>query len=179
METPVDGAVVAHERGWFSRTRAFLLRCWRGKAACSDAFWLLLVSGTVAFYIANILVVLLLAMLAAGLKAVSPDTADAGPVAVGVWVFAFGIAQIAFYVLALVSVWRCAPNTEHKVLAVLARVVVVVVAVLILIGLLSGDFRGQELVEQRRAGAGARADSGVICVNDEGRAIRTWCRSSA
>lgn len=156
METPVADSVMAEKQGWFFRTRTFLHRCWRGKTLCSEAFWLLLVAGTVAFYIANILAVLLLAMLTAGLKSMSPGAEDAGLTAVFVWTIASGIANGAFYVFTLVSVWRCAPNTEHRVIKVLVRTVVVIVAVLLVVGLVDGYFRGQELAEQH--GIGIKAE---------------------
>lgn len=152
METPTADSVIADEKGWFFRTRTFLHRCWRGKVRCSEAFWLLLVTGTVGFYIANILAVLLLAMLTAGLKSMSPDAEGAGLIAVLVWTFASGIAQGVFYVFALVGVWRCAPNTEHRAIMVLVRTVVVIVAVLLVVGLLDRFFRGQDLAEQRGIG---------------------------
>lgn len=160
MESSVDSASANRKGEWLSRTKAFFARCWRGKASCSEAFWLLLVSGHVALYITNVLFVLLLTMVNAILKSTSPGAAETGAVVFFAWILVFGIAHMVYVAFALISVWRCAPNTERRAHTVLARVVVLAIVAVMLLMFLDGIRRGTELIEQRRGGVGAALDSG-------------------
>ncbi len=155
MESSVDSASDNRKEEWFSRTKSFFARCWRGKASCSEAFWLLLVSGHVALYILNVLFMLLLTVVNAILKSISPGAVEMGKVVLFTWFLVFAFAHMFYIVFALISVWRCAPNTERRAHTVLARVVVLAIVVVMLLIFLGGVRRGTELIEQRRGGGGA------------------------
>ncbi len=91
----------------------FFVRCWQGSARLWQAFWLVGVLGkllvvTVA-YLGSFMI----------LGATQNDTL----------VFVFFIPLLlSYFLFAVVSIWRCARNTHHSFWGVVARVLVLVVA---------------------------------------------------
>lgn len=160
METPADHASENVKETWFSYCKRFFLRCWLGRASCSEAFWVLLVSGSVVLMVVTGLSTMLMTAMNAILKSASPGAAEAGEIVIAVWLVVFGIGQLGFFVCSLISVWRCAPNAARRAHAVLARIVVLAVAASLLGIFLGGVRQGVELTEQRRGGTGTTSDSG-------------------
>ena len=97
-------------------SKFFLWRCWGGEARLWQAFWLVLALGYVAMAVLRF--PLLTLALEEGL-------------------FWAGMASVValnalFAVFALVSVWRCAPNTNHRIFEASARGLVILLAAIVL-----------------------------------------------
>jgi hypothetical protein len=91
---------------------SFARRCWAGQARLWQAFWLVLMLGCVVF--------MTLLVLIAGL---APRDGALGNMLWG----SVRIVGIAFLTYALVSVWRCARNTNYAFLGIAARLYVALV----------------------------------------------------
>jgi hypothetical protein len=127
----VDDAPSSHPRSAF-----FLVRCWRGEARLWQAFWLTLVLG---YVLLNVLSIAALATMASLMNTS------------GLIVFATTLLlNVSFLVFALISVWRCAPNTDYAPMNAAARVVVMLILAVIAVQFVNGLLKGKRMIEQRR-----------------------------
>ena len=130
-ETEVEDAPSSHPRSAY-----FLVRCWRGEARLWQAFWLTLVLG---YVLLNVLSIAAIATMASLMN-------TAGLIVFGATI----LLNVAFLVFALISVWRCAPNTDYAPMNAAARVVVVLILAIIAVQFVNGLLKGKRMIEQRR-----------------------------
>jgi len=142
------GAELADVPSAEPRSAYFLVRCWRGEARLWQAFWLTLVLGYLLLNVATAIVMV-------ALTALMNTT--------GLIVFAIAVVfNVSFLVFALVSVWRCAPNTDSPPMNAAARVVVVLVLAIIAVQLVGGIVKGMKMIEQRRQQQSQHLESGPV-----------------
>lgn len=114
----------------------FLVRCWRGEARLWQAFWLTFVLG---YVLLNVLSVAAIAMMASFMNTF-------GLIVFGTTV----LLNVAFLIFALISVWRCAPNTDYAPMNAAARIVVVLILAIIAVQFINGVLKGKKMIDQRR-----------------------------
>jgi len=60
------------------------------------------------------------------------------------------LQNVAFLIFALISVWRCAPNTDYAPMNAAARIVVVLILAIIAVQFINGLLKGKKMIDQRR-----------------------------
>jgi hypothetical protein len=115
--------------------RSSIARFWRGQARLWQAFWLLLVLGYVAMVTLFLVAVALFS--------------SANPTILIIVLVAASTVNIAFFVFALVSVWRCAPNTNTPALTSVARILVLALVALLALQFIQGVRKGSRMIEER------------------------------
>lgn len=101
-----------------------------------QAFWLTLVLGYILLNVLSI----------AAITTMGSLMNTAGLIVFGATI----LLNVAFLVLALISVWRCAPNTDYAPMNAAARVVVVLILAIIAVQFVNGVLKGRRMIEQRR-----------------------------
>lgn len=102
----------------FHTLKTFLCDCFNGKAKLWQAFWLLSFLGgmLLAFIFIGILV---------------PFGLDP----MGIFAMIYQLLMMAFHVFCIISIWRCAPNSEWIGWMYIARVLAVLTAIAVAISL--------------------------------------------